>query len=71
MTGSPMLVSFNLASNRPDNFSELCENLQATAADPTCFEILVKIDDSDEAMHACVAAEAAKRPFPVNPPAGL
>ena len=66
LTGSLMLVSFNLASNRPDNFSELCENLQATAADPTCLEVLVKIDDGDEAMHACIAAEAAKRPFPVK-----
>lgn len=61
-----MLVSFNLASNRPENFSELCENLQAAASDPACFEILVKIDDGDEAMHTCVAAEAARRPFPVK-----
>ncbi len=51
----PVLVSFSLVSNRPENFSALCGNLESTAADPACLEVLVKDDDEDEAMRRCVA----------------
>ena len=44
------LLSIHLPSNKPQFFRRLVENLVATAADPTCFEIVVKIDTGDEAM---------------------
>lgn len=47
------LISIILASNRPHNLSQLLTNLQETADDPSCIEVLVKIDDGDEAMQHC------------------
>ena len=69
-----LLVSFNLASNRPENLAGLFDNLAATATDPTCFEVLVLIDQGDAATAAVIAAEQARRPFAIKalavPPAG-
>ena len=63
---SDMLVSFNLASNRPENFSELCENIQNTAAHPERFEVLVRTDEGDLAMEDAIEAERGRRPFPIK-----
>lgn len=69
-----LLVSFNLASNNAANFAGLCANLADTAADPSCLEILVAIDEDDQAMQACIERERAIRPFRIEaltiPPAG-
>ena len=61
-----MLVSFNLASNRPENFRAFLDNLEATANDPRRLEVLVKIDDEDAAMQALTDAEKQRRPFPIK-----
>lgn len=61
-----MLVSFNLASNRPDNLRALLDNLEATAADPSCFEVLVKIDSEDDAIARLLEDERRRRPFAVK-----
>jgi hypothetical protein len=60
------LVSFHLASNRPDNFVGLLDNLEAKTRDPQQVEILVKIDDEDAAMQAVVLEQAKTRPFAVK-----
>jgi hypothetical protein len=44
------LISIHLPSNKPFHFRRLIENLVATAADPKCFEIVVKIDVGDNLM---------------------
>jgi len=44
------LISIHLPSNKPFHFRRLVENLVATADDPTCFEIVVKIDLGDAVM---------------------
>ena len=61
-----MLISFNLASNRIDNLLALLENLEETAADPTCFEVLVKIDDEDVDLAKALDREIRCRPFPIK-----
>ena len=68
------LVSFNLASNRPEQLAGLLANLHETASDPTCMEVLVLIDEGDAATAETIAREQARRPFPIRtlavPPAG-
>lgn len=49
------LLSIHLPSNKPRHFRRLVDNLVSTAADPTCFEIVVKIDIGDNAMQQAVA----------------
>lgn len=49
------LLSIQLPSNKPRHFRRLVENLVSTAADPTCFEIVVKIDIGDDAMQQAIA----------------
>lgn len=61
-----VLVSFNLASNRIDNLLALLENLEDTAADPTCLEVLVKIDDEDAHIAEALDDEIARRPFAIK-----
>jgi hypothetical protein len=58
------LLSIHLPSNKPTFFRRLVENLVATAADPACFEIVVKIDIGDDAMQQAVAA--IRRDIAVN-----
>jgi hypothetical protein len=49
------LLSIHLPSNKPLHLRRLVENLVRTAADPTCFEVVVKIDIGDTAMEQAVA----------------
>ncbi|MHB1218454.1 MAG: hypothetical protein ACYC1L_09700 [Alphaproteobacteria bacterium] len=58
-----MLISFHLASRHPDKLRLLLDNIERTAADPSRIEVLVKIDDEDEAMQAFVAAQAGRWRF--------
>jgi hypothetical protein len=58
-----MLVSFQLASKHPDSLIELFDNLESLAKDPTCFEVLVKVDTEDPQTQAVVAGEVARRKF--------
>lgn len=60
------LVSFQLASKHPENIVELFDNLEKTADDPVCFEVLVKIDSEDVGMCAKMAEQASIRPFAVK-----
>ena len=66
MKHAGILVSFNMASNRPGQFSGFLDNIQDTADDPRRLEVLVKIDDEDEEMHRAVAREQTARPFAVK-----
>jgi hypothetical protein len=50
------LLSIQLPSNKPRHFRRLVENLVSTAADPKCFQIVVKIDIGDEPMQEAIAA---------------
>lgn len=58
------LISIHLPSNKPFHFRRLVENLVATAADPDCFEVVVKIDIGDEAMRETI--EEIQRNTKVN-----
>jgi hypothetical protein len=58
-----MLVSFQTASKYPERFLGLLDNLQSLADDPTCFEVLVKIDSEDPEYAALLEREKARRPF--------
>lgn len=49
------LLSIHLPSNKPHHFRRLVENLVSSAADPKCFEIVVKIDIGDDAMQQAIA----------------
>lgn len=44
-----MFLSIHLNSNNPKNILELVENINSTAANPKQIEIIVNIDDGDEA----------------------
>ena len=44
-----MFLSIHLNSNNPKNIFELVENINSTAANPKQIEIIVNIDDGDEA----------------------
>ena len=58
------LISIHLPSNKPFHFRRLVENLVGTAADPTCFEIVVKIDIGDDAMKQVITG--IRRDIQVN-----
>ncbi len=58
------LLSIHLPSNKPLHFRRLVENLVSTAADPRCFEVVVKIDVGDAAMQQVIAE--IRRDIPVN-----
>ena len=62
-----VLVSFQLASKYPEALVELFDNLEQRATDPTCFEILVKIDIEDPCMRSALAAEVPRRKFRLRP----
>lgn len=61
-----MLLSVHLASKFPGKFTALLDNIEATIADPSRIEVLVKIDSEDAAMNALLPREAARRPFAVR-----
>jgi hypothetical protein len=48
------LISVIFASNRPKNLAQLLYNLQETCDDPSAIEVLIKIDEGDEAMQYCM-----------------
>ncbi|VVC76488.1 hypothetical protein AQUSIP_18010 [Aquicella siphonis] len=48
------LVSIHLASNRPDQFTQLVENVHSTVTNKNAYEIIVKIDTEDARMIECV-----------------
>lgn len=48
------LLSIHLASNRPAQFTEFVENMEATCANKNAYEIIVKIDTEDQVMVARV-----------------
>ncbi len=54
-----IVLSIFLPSNRPANILGFARNLEATAADKTSFELLLKVDEGDQA--SIDAAQAAKR----------
>lgn len=54
------LLSIHVPSNKPFHFRRMVENLRATAADPACFEVVVKIDIGDDDMAAAVEAVRAE-----------
>ncbi len=58
-----LLASFQLNSNRPAQFCAFMDNLQETADDPSCFEIIVNIDDDDAYMEQVIKEEQTLRPF--------
>ena len=58
------LLSIHLPSNKPLHFRRLVKNLVATAADPKCFEVVVKIDVGDGAMERAI--EEIRRDIDVN-----
>lgn len=60
------LVSLILASNRPHQMQKFLDNLQQTIADPTSVEVLIKIDEGDEAMRQLLEEAASKYPFDVR-----
>jgi hypothetical protein len=62
-----MLVSFQLASKFPHALVGLLDNLEQLASDPSCFEVLVKVDSEDPDMQAVLAAEAPRRKFRLRP----
>jgi hypothetical protein len=62
-----MLVSFQLASKFPQALVGLLDNLEQLASDPSCFEVLVKIDSEDPHMQAVIAAEVPRRRCRLRP----
>ncbi|MDB3896038.1 RNA-binding protein [Alphaproteobacteria bacterium] len=69
-----VLVSFNMASNKPRNFEEFCENIELTSVNPAALEVLVLIDDDDKPMASCVKRQQKARVFSIKslskPPKG-
>jgi hypothetical protein len=61
-----MLLSLSLVSNRPRLFTEMLQNLEATAVNCSEIEVLVGIDDGDFAMRDTVMKEAARRPLEIK-----
>jgi hypothetical protein len=57
------LLSIHLSSNRPGTFISFLDCLQAATDDMAAVEVVVKIDDADEAMNRVMAEQIAKRPF--------
>src|SRR5689334_10571241 len=52
-----------MQSNRPEAFTAFLDRLQETAEDFGCFEVIVKIDDTDLAMQQHLQMEISRRPF--------
>ncbi len=59
----PILVSIHIQSNKPDHFRQFCDRLANSCVDPTRVELIVKIDDDDEAMNELLPIEVARQPF--------
>jgi hypothetical protein len=61
-----ILLSIHMTSNRPDQFVWFLDQLEATTRDKTCVEVVIKIDDDDEAMNELLRREVARRPFRIR-----
>jgi hypothetical protein len=61
-----VLLSIHLQSNRPDNFTQFLDDLEASIDDPSNIEVVVKIDDVDAPMNELLPKEVARRPFVVK-----
>lgn len=61
-----VLLSIHLQSNRPDNFEQFLDDLEASIDDPANIEVVVKIDDTDAPMNELLKKEVARRPFTVK-----
>lgn len=55
------LISFHLASMHPDKLGALFQNLESTADEPDRIEVIVKVDEENEAMNAFIRAEQKRR----------
>lgn len=60
------LISFQLASMHPDKLGALFQNLESTADNPDRIEILVKVDEENEAMNAFIKAEQSRREIQIR-----
>ncbi len=60
------LLTIISASNRPHHMQGFLENLQQTLQDPSCIELLVKIDDGDAVMQTLLAEAVEKYPFEIR-----
>lgn len=59
-----MLVSINLASNRPENIRGLIKNIENTASNPPDIEVIFNIDEGDNACKEVL--ELLKKESPVQ-----
>lgn len=60
------IFSIQLNSNRPAQFHAFLDAIERTVDVAQDVEVLVHIDDGDEAMAAGVAQEAMRRPFSIR-----
>src|SRR5262249_55251697 len=60
------LLSIHMTSNRPREFAEFLDRLERATLVPSSVEVVIKIDDMDEAMHRLLEKEARARPFRVR-----
>lgn len=60
------LISIQLNSNRPAQLSLLFDNLEETADNPQCIEVLVNIDDGDFIMEEMLRHEQQIRTFSIK-----
>lgn len=55
------IVSIHMQSNRPGQFSQFLDRIEATTDRPEEIEVIVKIDDTDVAMNALLPQETSRR----------
>ena len=60
------LLSIHLTSNRPDQFVRFLDRLETSIDETSSVEVVIKIDDTDEAMNSLLEKEARIRPFRIT-----
>ncbi len=60
------LLSIHMTSNRPRNFVEFIDRLERATLAPSSVEVVIKIDDTDEAMNRLLEMEVHGRPFRIK-----
>jgi hypothetical protein len=60
------LVSIQLNSNRPGQFSWFLDSIEETVDSPSSCEVLIHIDEGDEKMERAVLDEIKRRPFTIK-----
>ena len=60
------LLSIHMTSNRPGNFVEFLDRLERATSAPSSVEVVIKIDDTDDAMNRLLASEVRARPFRIR-----